>query len=116
MCNVLIQGYEDTMRFLTAGNLILCANCQKTPAALPPTDCRMCKATLEEAANKTLPLEIKEVFNEAAKNKAMKAAVPGLMNDLFFYVTSPFILVKEAILFLISVYLLSRHIMLKSYT
>lgn len=63
------QGFEDAMRFLNSGSHIKCANCQ---AEQIEEDCGMCKVIIEEAATKTLPLEIKEVFAEvaAAQGKA----------------------------------------------
>ena len=63
------QGFQDAMRFLNSGCHIKCVNCQTEQTE---EDCTMCKVIMEEAATKTLPLEIKEVFAEvaAAREKA----------------------------------------------
>ena len=63
------QGFQDAMRFLNSGCHIKCVKCQ---AEQLEEECSMCKVIMEEAATKTLPLEIKEVFAEvaAAQGKA----------------------------------------------
>ena len=56
------QGFQDGLRYLRAGRLLLCTRCVRLPT--PQSDCSHCQAIIEEAETKTLPMEIVEVFYE----------------------------------------------------
>lgn len=66
-----LQGYQDATRFLIAENHIKCGQCQNPRDT--NSDCALCSAIKEEAATKTLPQEIKDVFIEAQATKKTDA-------------------------------------------
>ena len=78
------QGFQDAMRFLTMGNHIKCEGCREGKKS---EECSMCKIIIEEAATKTLPMEITEVFEEAASREGRPGA-GSLMLSLFTSVVS----------------------------
>ena len=64
------QGFQDAMRFLNSKCHIKCDNCKIEKSQ---EDCKMCKVIIEEAATKTLPLELREVFAEVAARRDKSA-------------------------------------------
>jgi len=76
LCN---QGYNDAMRYLRTQDIIRCEDCLKVNSqrALNMSDhvpentyCDICRVIKEEALTKTLPLEIREVFDEEIEKES----------------------------------------------
>merc|ERR1712173_390731 len=76
LCN---QGYNDAMRYLQTQDIIRCEDCLNVNSqrALNMSDhvpentyCDICRVIKEEALTKTLPLEIREVFDEEIERES----------------------------------------------
>jgi len=77
LCN---QGYHDAMRYLQTMELIKCAGCIKRDGEntsnlsyrVPENKCDLCDVIKKEAETKTLPLEIREVFDEEIEKESKR--------------------------------------------
>ena len=109
------QGFTDAMRFLKNNNYLKCPACkelgQQEQATLQHIQenketikeekkaekepevadiCSQCKTLQEEAATKTLPMDIKEVFREAALNQGSPGSLRRVVKLLVIAVSVSF--------------------------
>jgi len=96
LCN---QGYHDAMRYLQTMELIKCAECIKGGSEntsnlsyrVPENKCDLCDVIKKEAETKTLPLEIREVFDEEIEKESKRprglySSIFSLPSDFFLFV------------------------------
>ena len=106
------QGFADAMRFLKNNNYLKCPSCkepgQQEPATLQHIQenkepikeekkaeeeadiCSKCKSLQEEAATKTLPMDIMEVFRKAAINQGSPGSLRRVVGFLVIAVSVSF--------------------------
>ena len=100
------QGFTDAMRFLKTNNYLKCQSCkelgQQEPATLHHIQennkpikeaadiCSMCKTLQEEAASKTLPMEIKDIFREVALSQGSPGGLRRVVSLIVIAVSVSF--------------------------
>ena len=94
LCN---QGYHDAMRYLQTMELIKCAECGGSESTsnlsyrVPENKCDLCDVIKKEAETKTLPLEIREVFDEEIEKESkwprgLYSSIFSLPSDFLLFV------------------------------